>query len=419
MPDFKTICCTVSLLCILFASGCKEKPDILPAENPEQVSIPEPQPAPQGPVDMAISLSAEYLNTHCDANGRFAYSINLNPKVPQSRSYNIIRHAGTVYSMAFAYQYLPNPDSIEPIRRAVTFMKQSVAPVPWQKNMLALWSDPRVDTSVRYREAKLGGTGLGLVALASVERIIPGTTDLAYLQKMASFLLFLQKEDGGFYSKFIPAKGGRDGSWVSLYYPGEAALGLVMLYEMDNDIKWLNASADAITYLARIRKNKAVVEADHWALLATARVLKHRDKLDSRYSIDDIIHHAKQICQTILGVKTDYTSVDLANGCLTPDGRTCPTATRLEGFTAALTFLPESETQLRNQIRQAVDKGIAFLVRSQLTEGPNAGAIPRTICPIIDNSSVKPSRDLRDTEVRIDYVQHAISAMIQYQQLKK
>ncbi len=87
----------------------------------------------------------------------------------------------------------------------------------------------------------------------------------------------MQKNDGSFYSKYIPEKGGRDDSWTSLYYPGEAALGLLMLYEKDPSPEWLQGAADAMSYLSRIRYNKIIVEADHWALIATAKLLKQYD----------------------------------------------------------------------------------------------------------------------------------------------
>jgi hypothetical protein len=59
-----------------------------------------------------------------------------------------------------------------------------------------------------------------LVALASVRQISPQTVSLEQLQSLGRFLLFLQKEDGSFASKYSIASGAED--WESLYYPGEA-----------------------------------------------------------------------------------------------------------------------------------------------------------------------------------------------------
>ena len=66
----------------------------------------------------------------------------------------------------------------------------------------------------------------------------------------------MQKEDGSFYSKFYPHHGGKNDQWTSLYYPGEAALGLLMLYEKDPDPLWLQTAANAIAYLARLRAGR-------------------------------------------------------------------------------------------------------------------------------------------------------------------
>ena len=100
-------------------------------------------------------------------------------------------------------------------------------------------------------------------------------------------------------------KGGRDDSWTSLYYPGEAALGLLMLYEKDPSLIWLQAAADSIAYLARMREGKKLVEADHWALLATAKLLPLYDRCRPPLPKKAIERHAAQICESILKGKPD------------------------------------------------------------------------------------------------------------------
>ncbi len=57
---------------------------------------------------------------------------------------------------------------------------------------------------------------------------------------------------------------------------------------------------------------------------------------------------------------------------------------------------------------------MSFLLRAQISEGEFAGAIPRAIGKIGRNISYADEFNRRVTEVRIDYVQHALSAMIQY-----
>jgi len=257
-----------------------------------------------------------------------------------------------------------------------------------------------------------------LVALLSVEENLPGTTPVEYLRKMGNFLLFMQKKDGSFYSKYIPEKGGRDDSWTSLYYPGEAALGLLMLYERDPSLTWLQAAANSIAYLARKREGKKRVEADHWALLATAKLLPLYDRCRQPLPKQAIERHAVQICQSILKSKPENYDNPLRSGGFTEDGRTTPTAIRLEGLLAALSFLQADYSNLRKQMILAIDEGMQFLLRSQIRSGEHAGGIPRAIHSLPeDHPQYTKSFNRRATEVRIDYVQHTISAMLQYERI--
>jgi hypothetical protein len=228
----------------------------------------------------------------------------------------------------------------------------------------------------------------------------------------------MQKNDGSFYSKYIPEKGGRDDSWTSLYYPGEAALGLLMLYEKDPSLTWLQAAANGIAYLVRNRKGKKRVEADHWALLATAKLLPLYDRCRQPLPKQAIERHAVQICESILKSKPDNYYNSLVHGGFTEDGRTTPTAIRLEGMLAALRFLPADYINLRKQMVVAIDEGIQFLLRSQIRSGEHAGGIPRAIHTLPeDHPQFKKSFNRRATEVRIDYVQHTLSALLQYERI--
>jgi hypothetical protein len=374
----------------------------------------------------SIHLAADYLIKRCNHNGKFLYRINLNPETTLKPKYNFLRHAGAIYALGQYEAAYPDTATLQTMKRAALFLKKAsidpipekFAPVPIRNDLLAVWSIPAVTGSEKPIQAKLGGTGLGLVALVSLENIAPGTTPLEYLRQMGNFIIFMQKKDGSFYSKFYPQHGGKNDEWTSLYYPGEAALGLIMLYELDPDPKWLQAAADAIAYLARLRKEKSQVAADHWALLATARLLPLYDRSRQALPKAAIVDHAVQISESILETAAHYPETSLAHGCLTDDGRTTPTAIRLEGLLAALDIIPDENRLLKKQIVISAREGIGFLLRSQVKSGEYAGAIPRAIRPLPENhAKFSKSFNRRATEVRIDNVQHALSAMLQYQQL--
>ena len=364
----------------------------------------------------AIRLSARYLLNACHDDGKFTYRINLDPAVVPKPKYNMLRHAGTIYALATYKQTYPDENMGNIFDLSARFIREkSLGPVPERDDLLAVWSRPEVTRQRKIPQAKLGGTGLGLVALLNIEKIRPGTTSVDDLRKMGNFIVYMQKLDGSFYSKYIPAKGGRDDSWTSLYYPGEAVLGLLMLHEKDPSPLWLRSAADGMAYLARIRSGKSVVKADHWALLATVRLMVLPELRESAYLREVFLQHAIQICESILAKKVQHPENSTEYGCFTGDGRVTPTATMMEGLLAAISFLPQKNKALRERIISALHEGIRFLLRSQIRSGKYIGAIPRAIRPLrADHPKYKASFNARAGEVRIDYVQHALSAMIGY-----
>ena len=159
------------------------------------------------------------------------------------------------------------------------------------------------------------------------------------------------------------------------------------------------------------------MDADHWALLATTKLLPLYDRCQQPLPESEILTHAIQICESILTHRSRYPKNALEHGCFTDDGRTTPTAIRLEGLLAAYRFLPIEHKTLRERIHVAAKEGIAFLIRSQIPSGKYAGGIPRAIQPLPEfHPKFHKSFNERATEVRIDYVQHALSAMLDYRE---
>ena len=366
----------------------------------------------------AIDRAAGYLVEATGEDGFFTYRVNPNPKAKSKSAYNILRHGGAIYAMSMYLDDQPSGALTAPMREAMLragryLRSQAIGPLPEGEGLLAVWSKPEVNRRNKPLQAKLGGAGLGLVALAGLERIEPGFTPLADLRGLGRFIVFMQKPDGGFVSKYIPATGGRDDSWTSLYYPGEAALGLLMLHELDRAELWLSTAVKALAYLAREREGKTDVPADHWALLATAKLLS----LERAEMTPDLrrrlVGHAEQICEAILADQVAGSGRGGLAGGFNALGRVTPTATRLEGLLAARTFLPNG-SDLGERIDDAVARGIDFLLRAQITQGELAGGFPWSVGRLDSDDSDARRFNRRATEVRIDYVQHALSALIQY-----
>lgn len=363
----------------------------------------------------SIGMAADCLVRKCGPDGRFIYRVNLDPEVIQKPRYNVLRHAGSMYALAMYHRSHRSEAVLAALVRAGRFLREHcIAPLPDREDLLAVWSRPEITGQKKPLQAKLGGSGLGLVALLGLDEIQPTPTALEPLRRLGRFVVHMQKEDGSFHSKYVPSQGGRQDKWTSLYYPGEAALGLLMLYERDPSPEWLESATDAIGYLARSREGSREVPADHWALLATAKLLANCDRRETALPRETIERHAIQVCDTILREQLWDGEDPRLLGGFTDDGRTTPSSTRLEALLAALVFLPQ-QSELPARITSSIHEGMSFLLRSQIREGEHKGAFPRAVrrLPLGHPRNVG-AFNRRATEVRIDYVQHALCAMIQY-----
>ena len=359
----------------------------------------------------ALHLGARYLVDACGPAGRFEYIINLDPEVAKRGGYNILRHAGTMYALASYHRKWPRPETAAALGRAARYLNRHVAPLPDDPATLAVWS------TTAHEHAKLGAAGLALVALTSMTKTRRGG-ELRLLDGIAAFTTYMQKSNGSYHSKYA-RRGGRDDSWTSLYYPGEAALGLLLHAASHASPRtWASPAIEALMYLAHSRRGSASVPPDHWALIATRQALAVGDaSLLSGDVVDMLEVHARQIVDRMLRGRANHTRDSPLHGCFGPAGRTTPTATRLEGLLAAVSFLDGPEdASLRLRARSAIDDGIDFLLRAQRQSGPHAGAVPRAIRRLDDEDEHSRFKR-RATDVRIDYVQHAMSAWLGYDEL--
>jgi hypothetical protein len=311
-----------------------------------------------------------------------------------------------MYALGMLNRSYPDAHAVEAMVRAATFLRQNYIGPGVRPGQLVVWSEP-LDQQAKsqHRVAELGATGLGIVALAEVRRAEPEAVPLEDLQALGRFLLFLQENDGSFVSKYR-AESGAVQDFESLYYPGEAALAFISLYEADHSREWLIAAGNALSFLAKSRAGLSTVPADHWALIATGRLLPYCDHSSCPGSSrEELINHAAQICNLILREQFRGSAGAGIEGAFDPDGRTAPTATRLEELLAALEFLPRGE--LQTTVEASTARGTAFLLRMQVAIGPYSGGMPGAFA----------TRALDSSAIRIDYVQHTLCALLRYQQL--
>jgi len=401
-------------------------------------------PPARSAIEEAISAAAGYLVRSVDDQGRLEYMRYLGGR-RAGDSYNVVRHAGAIYALEQYASYrrasgagiVSGPSAGEAedalLRSARHLSSRYLDAIADGDGAMAVFSLPGEEVNEEHRVAKLGASGLGLVALVAAHRVDPEAVPLATLRRLGEGVLFFQREDGSFHSKYREAKG-FDLDFVSLYYPGEAILGLSRLYSVDPDVRWRKGAVEGARFLVSSRLGSRSLPADHWLMIATEELLS--DQPGGAPQLGKAAReHLWELAAQMLGEQeavlalasgsptriaevyvplseVDGPGIDVsreltpgAEGGFVLDGRSAPTATRLEGLIAAYSVLEDYDPQRAQRLVRPLSLGVELLLRCQVTEGPARGGVVR---------SVDQRGPGRPGELRIDYTQHALSAWIGY-----
>ncbi|MEZ5039841.1 MAG: hypothetical protein R2828_08115 [Saprospiraceae bacterium] len=366
----------------------------------------------------SMQAAGNYFKKHQLDAGRFEYLINPEGTSNDGNLYNVVRHAGVLYALAAYATYTGDMQFNEVLQKASDYLLETnVKPVD-DTGCLAVWSVPGENFyKDSFAKAKLGATGLALTGLIMGEQVLGKQYPLDKLQKLGDFLCYMQLEDGGFYATYHE-KAGRVEPKMYQFFPGEAALGLCLLYQRDKQQKWLDAAIKAVSLPANTMEETEKKAIDHWDLIAIAKVFEVLNaEGQSLTTYDYLKTYSRRLVERLLA----ELAASPIPGCFTDNWTTTPTATRLEGLTAAMRWLPADDA-LMPDLKKAIPLGCQFLMDAQLKEGPHAGGIPMAVKKK-DLESGGESRFAKErfnnhaAEIRIDYVQHVMCALLGYHQL--
>jgi hypothetical protein len=161
----------------------------------------------------AASQAALYLRNQIQPSGFFVYRRDAARPEWRANDYNLLRHAGSLYSLCEAYELGDQALGTHEILLSATRLQSWLKPLPGLSRTLAAWSQPGINDTVTHEQVKLGGSALALLALTAVFRIDKGAIDIAVLEHLADGLLALQRGDGSFICKWIPEEWGPQKSW--------------------------------------------------------------------------------------------------------------------------------------------------------------------------------------------------------------
>jgi len=347
----------------------------------------------------AARSGGDYLLRHQREDGSFQYVYE--PKWDgDGKGYNLLRHAGSSYALAELTQASGDPRYLEGARRGLEWLL-SLHVRETRPEDAARGASFRAVVSPG-EEAKLGGSALAILALLKVGEASGDASVIAQARPLAEFIRFQQSADGHFASKYFYGEPDPE-PFESIYYPGEAILALARLHRQDPDGGWLSVAARGADWLIDVRdagKTIAELPHDHWLLMGLEEL--HNLTGDDRY-----FEHSTKIATAIVDAQRTQASDDFRDwvGSFYDPPRSTPTATRAEGLLAAAR-LAEAKGLDADRYRAALARMTQFQLRCQL------GPVSSMHLPRPDLAAGGFRRSLMNWQVRIDYVQHNVSALL-------
>lgn len=342
----------------------------------------------------AARLSAGYLARNIDDKGRFNYLYDP-LKDTRPEGYNILRHSGTIYSMLEYYELAKDQAILQAAEKALLYLGSSIKNT--RKGGIGM------AVVVEDNEVKLGGNALGAIAIAKYMEVTGNRKYLPLLQQLGEWILSVQEKDGDFGVHKQRFSDGAISDFRSAYYPGEAILALMRIHHLDPRSKWLDGASRGARYLV-LARDKGLKDHelphDHWLLYG----------LEELYRLDKdpvFLEHAMRISREIVRVQNRNSVFPDWDGGFSNDPRSTPASTRMEGLGAA--YRMASGAGMSDEAEKILGSlllGTSFISRNQI--GPSWAMYMKN--PEASLGGVRES--LTRFEVRIDYVQHALSAFL-------
>lgn len=200
-------------------------------------------------IDELIAGGSRYLASQTQETGRFIYG--WHPCFDREiKTYNALRHASSLYAMIEAYEVKRDDGLGEAIERGLSYLTEKlIKTVLHEGQEIAVLVDAQ-------DEVKLGGNAVCLLALMKYSELHQTSRYHALLEQLALAICLMQNPATGQFAHVLqyPTLDVK-AHFRTIYYDGEAAFGLLRLYALTKDPRWLNCVERAFDYF---------IEADHW-----------------------------------------------------------------------------------------------------------------------------------------------------------
>ncbi len=355
----------------------------------------------------AIGHSERYLRSIVDEDGKFLYQLDVATGRLDS-DYNLARHAGTIHALIDLYRQSKSSESLMALDKAITFLLTHYRKIEFEIPQFMGGVDPMVIAD--GGQIRLAAVALSLLALTHFADVASDPAHLESAKTLGAFIRHLQKSDGRYEPHNSTLARGVDLGSKSPYAPGEADFALCRLHDVTADPVWLDTAEANIRYLIETRD--ALIDQqphDHWMLYAL-------DRLDDKRPHRRNVTKAKLLVASILAAQDLRPESGAEMGAWRSNNvaRLTPAATRAEGLLAAARlFKRRGETEWASKAAEGAKQTVAYLLRAQII--PETSHHLRVPHSFVGGFPASLDRD----EVRIDFVQHAIAAILAYREWRQ
>ncbi len=221
-----------------------------------------------GVVLSLIRDSSRYLARQVEADGFFVYGYHacFDRRI---EAYNALRHASTTYAMIEAWEVTHDAQLKNAIERALValearLIKPTVLPDGTQAAFLV-----EADG-----EIKLGGNAVALLALTKYMAATGKTEWRGLADQLALGIRHMQNPQTGAFVHVLHFPGlAIKQKYRTIYYEGEAAFGLIRLYDLTGDGRWLETVERAFNHFIARDHWK---HHDHWLGYCVNELTRHR-----------------------------------------------------------------------------------------------------------------------------------------------